>query len=93
MAGRRGLQHCEGERRPRAFAEPHAEIKNRPLADSLDEPAMTRLGRDMSDHAMVECMWVGEGSGATLALAVLKAAAACHYGMATFAEAGVSGPG
>jgi nicotinate-nucleotide--dimethylbenzimidazole phosphoribosyltransferase len=37
-------------------------------------------------------MRLGEGSGATLALAVLKAAVACHNGMATFAEAGVSGP-
>ena len=37
-------------------------------------------------------MRLGEGSGATLALALLRAAAACHAGMATFAEAGVSGP-
>ena len=37
-------------------------------------------------------MRLGEGSGATLALAVLKAAVACHNGMATFADAGVSGP-
>ncbi|SLN40533.1 nicotinate-nucleotide--dimethylbenzimidazole phosphoribosyltransferase [Roseisalinus antarcticus] len=33
---------------------------------------------------------LGEGSGAATALAVLKAAVACHSGMATFAEAGVS---
>jgi len=33
---------------------------------------------------------LGEGSGAALALGVLKAAVACHSGMATFAEAGVS---
>ncbi len=38
-------------------------------------------------------MRLGEASGATLALGVLKAAAACHTGMATFAEAGVSGAG
>jgi nicotinate-nucleotide--dimethylbenzimidazole phosphoribosyltransferase len=37
-------------------------------------------------------MRLGEASGATLALGVLKAAAACHAGMATFADAGVSGP-
>ena len=37
-------------------------------------------------------MRLGEASGATLALFLLKAAAACHAGMATFAEAGVSGP-
>ncbi len=37
-------------------------------------------------------MRLGEASGAALALSILKAAAACHNGMATFAEAGVSGP-
>jgi nicotinate-nucleotide--dimethylbenzimidazole phosphoribosyltransferase len=36
-------------------------------------------------------MRLGEASGATLAVAILKAAVACHGGMATFAEAGVSG--
>ena len=34
---------------------------------------------------------LGEGSGAALALGVVKGALACHSGMATFAEAGVSG--
>ncbi|MBU2935407.1 MULTISPECIES: nicotinate-nucleotide--dimethylbenzimidazole phosphoribosyltransferase [Pacificibacter] len=33
---------------------------------------------------------LGEGSGAALALPLVKAAVACHSGMATFAEAGVS---
>jgi|TARA_R110002049_G_scaffold140930_9_gene302433 nicotinate-nucleotide--dimethylbenzimidazole phosphoribosyltransferase len=33
---------------------------------------------------------LGEASGAALAIAVLKGALACHAGMATFAEAGVS---
>lgn len=33
---------------------------------------------------------LGEGSGGAAALGVLKAAIACHSGMATFAEAGVS---
>lgn len=36
-------------------------------------------------------MRLGEGSGATLALGILRAALECHNGMATFAEAGVSG--
>lgn len=35
-------------------------------------------------------MRLGEGSGAALAVGILKAALACHSGMATFAEAGVS---
>ena len=33
---------------------------------------------------------LGEGSGAALALGVVQAAVACHSGMATFSEAGVS---
>ena len=33
---------------------------------------------------------LGEGSGAGLAIGILKTALACHAGMATFAEAGVS---
>lgn len=37
-------------------------------------------------------MRLGEASGAVLAVAVVKAAVCCHRGMATFAEAGVSGP-
>jgi nicotinate-nucleotide--dimethylbenzimidazole phosphoribosyltransferase len=36
-------------------------------------------------------MRLGEASGATLAIAIVKAAVACHTDMATFAEAGVSG--
>lgn len=35
-------------------------------------------------------MRLGEGTGAALAAGLVKAAAACHSGMATFAEAGVS---
>ena len=35
---------------------------------------------------------LGEAAGAALALAPLRAALACHKGMASFAEAGVSGP-
>ena len=35
-------------------------------------------------------MRLGEGSGAALAVGVIKAALACHTGMATFGQAGVS---
>ena len=38
-------------------------------------------------------MRLGEGTGAALAAGLVKAAAACHSGMATFAMAGVSGEG
>lgn len=34
---------------------------------------------------------LGEGSGAALAIGIVQAAANCHSGMATFAEAGVAG--
>ncbi len=36
-------------------------------------------------------MRLGEGSGAALAIGLLKGALACHRDMATFAQAGVSG--
>ena len=58
-----------------------AEPGHRRLLDRLGKKPLLDLG-----------MRLGEASGATLALGVLKAAAACHAGMATFAEAGVSGP-
>ncbi|MBR0874135.1 nicotinate-nucleotide--dimethylbenzimidazole phosphoribosyltransferase [Bradyrhizobium tropiciagri] len=38
-------------------------------------------------------MRLGEASGAGIAILLLRAALACHGGMATFAEAGVSGAG
>ena len=48
---------------------------------------LDRLGRDaLFDLAMR----LGEGSGAALAINIIKAAVACHADMATFAEAGVS---
>ncbi|MGH9808941.1 MAG: nicotinate-nucleotide--dimethylbenzimidazole phosphoribosyltransferase, partial [Terriglobia bacterium] len=36
-------------------------------------------------------MRLGEASGAAVAIMVVRAAVACHIGMATFSEAGVSG--
>jgi nicotinate-nucleotide--dimethylbenzimidazole phosphoribosyltransferase len=38
-------------------------------------------------------MRLGEASGAAVAILLMRAALACHAGMATFAEAGVSGAG
>ena len=37
------------------------------------------------------CLRLGEASGAAVAISVMKSALACHVGMATFAEAGISG--
>jgi nicotinate-nucleotide--dimethylbenzimidazole phosphoribosyltransferase len=57
------------------------------------EPGHRRLLEEIGQRPLLDLgMRLGEASGATLAIAVLKAAVACHNGMATFAEAGVSGP-
>ncbi|MDQ0394323.1 nicotinate-nucleotide--dimethylbenzimidazole phosphoribosyltransferase [Labrys monachus] len=52
----------------------HADVLRR-----LGKPPLLDLG-----------MRLGEGSGAALAVALIKAALACHTGMATFAQAGVT---
>ena len=57
-----------------------AEPGHRRLLGKIGKPALLDLG-----------MRLGEASGATLAIGLIKAAVACHTGMATFAEAGVSG--
>ncbi|MEQ9607716.1 MAG: nicotinate-nucleotide--dimethylbenzimidazole phosphoribosyltransferase [Kiloniellaceae bacterium] len=58
------------------------------------EPGHKRLLARLGKRAVVDLgMRLGEASGAMIAVLLLKAAAACHNGMATFAEAGVSGPG
>jgi nicotinate-nucleotide--dimethylbenzimidazole phosphoribosyltransferase len=36
-------------------------------------------------------MRLGEGTGAALAAGIVKSAAQCHSGMATFSQAGVAG--
>ena len=50
-----------------------------PLLAALGKEPLLQLG-----------MRLGEASGAALAISVLKGAMACHAGMATFAQAGVS---
>ncbi len=55
------------------------------------EPGHLRLLEKIGKRPLLEMnMRLGEASGAALAVGLLKAAAACHTGMATFAEAGVS---
>ena len=56
-----------------------AEGAHAALLDQLGKTPLLSLG-----------LRLGEGSGAALAIGVLKGAIACHSGMATFAEAGVS---
>ena len=55
------------------------------------EPGHTRLLQALGKEPLFEFgMRLGEGSGAALAIPVIKGALACHVGMATFQEAGVS---
>ncbi len=56
-----------------------AEAGHARLLTALGKPPLLSLG-----------LRLGEGSGAALAIGIIKAAAACHSGMATFGEAGVS---
>ena len=59
-----------------------AEAGHGRLAEALGLPPLLDLG-----------MRLGEASGAALAVPLLRAALACHAGMATFGEAGVSEAG
>jgi nicotinate-nucleotide--dimethylbenzimidazole phosphoribosyltransferase len=56
-----------------------AEAAHRALLEELKLKPLLDLG-----------MRLGEGSGAALAVSILRVALACHTGMATFAEAGVA---
>lgn len=57
------------------------------------EPGHKRLLARIGKRPLVDLgMRLGEASGAMIAVLLLKAAVACHSGMATFEEAGVSGP-
>jgi nicotinate-nucleotide--dimethylbenzimidazole phosphoribosyltransferase len=57
------------------------------------EPGHRLLLERLGKHPLLDLgMCLGEATGATLALSVLKVATACHADMATFAEAGISGP-
>lgn len=57
------------------------------------EPGHRLLLERIGQRALLDFdMRLGEASGAALAILVLRAAVACHNGMATFAEAQISGP-
>ena len=69
-------------------------------ATALDHAVAGHRGAEAAHAALVERLGktpilslglrLGEGTGGALAINILKAAVACHSGMATFAEAGVS---
>jgi nicotinate-nucleotide--dimethylbenzimidazole phosphoribosyltransferase len=55
------------------------------------EPGHGRLLEQMNKRALLDLgMRLGEASGAALAIQIVRAAVACHTGMATFADAAVS---
>ncbi|MCR9147499.1 MAG: nicotinate-nucleotide--dimethylbenzimidazole phosphoribosyltransferase [Rhodobacteraceae bacterium] len=56
-------------------------------AEAAHAPLLEKMGKT---PILSLNMRLGEGSGAAVAVPVLKAALACHSGMATFAEAGVA---
>jgi nicotinate-nucleotide--dimethylbenzimidazole phosphoribosyltransferase len=61
------------------------------VAHRSAEPGHTRLLEAIGQRPLLDFgMRLGEGSAAALAVPLLKAAAACHNGMATFTQAGVS---
>jgi nicotinate-nucleotide--dimethylbenzimidazole phosphoribosyltransferase len=73
------------------FALDHHALDHCQVAHRSAEPGHTRLLQKIGKEPLLDLgMRLGEGSGATLAIGLVKAAIACHRGMATFAEAGVS---
>lgn len=74
-----------------------ARLPGDPLAHCIVSHASTEPGQrllltHLGKQAVLDLgMRLGEGSGAAVALGVLRAALEAHNGMATFAEAGVSG--
>jgi nicotinate-nucleotide--dimethylbenzimidazole phosphoribosyltransferase len=74
------------------FAAENGALDHCQIAHVSAEPGHRRLIQRLGKPALLDLgMRLGEGTGATLAVSLLKAAVACHGGMATFAEAGVSG--
>lgn len=62
------------------------------LAHASAEPGHRTLYEHLGLRPLLDLgLRLGEGSGAVTAVPLLRAAAACHAGMATFADAGVSG--
>jgi nicotinate-nucleotide--dimethylbenzimidazole phosphoribosyltransferase len=64
------------------------------VAHCSAEPGHRRLLEKIAKKPLLDFgMRLGEASGAALSIPILRAAALCHTGMATFAEAGVSDKG
>jgi nicotinate-nucleotide--dimethylbenzimidazole phosphoribosyltransferase len=71
--------------------DPHA-LDHCLVAHCSAEPGHRRLASVLGKVPLLDFgMRLGEASGAALAIPLVRAAVACHSGMASFAEAGVSG--
>ncbi|KAJ55192.1 nicotinate-nucleotide--dimethylbenzimidazole phosphoribosyltransferase [Actibacterium mucosum KCTC 23349] len=82
---------CTAAAAPLHMADP-ALLDHCLVAHQSAEPGHAMLLKAMGKTPILQFdMRLGEGSGAALALSVLRAALECHNGMATFAEAGVAG--
>lgn len=74
------------------FATDPALLDHCVIGHASREPGHVRLCESLGKTPILSLdMALGEGSGAALALSILRGALACHNGMATFAEAGVAG--
>ena len=61
------------------------------IAHCSAEPGHRRLAQALGQNPLLDLgLRLGEGSGAALAVPLLRAALACHLGMHTFAEAGIA---
>lgn len=81
---------CTGAVAPLFEADP-ALLAHCLVGHASREPGHARLCAAMGKAPILSLdMALGEGSGAALALTILRGALACHNGMATFAEAGVA---
>lgn len=76
---------------PLAIVNAHA-LDHCMVAHCSAEPGHRHLLERLALRPLLDLdMRLGEASGAALAVGILKGAVACHTGMATFGEAGVSG--
>ncbi|NHN87255.1 nicotinate-nucleotide--dimethylbenzimidazole phosphoribosyltransferase [Acetobacter conturbans] len=67
-------------------------LKHCRVAHCSAEPGHARLSQRLGQKPLLDFgLRLGEGSGAALAVPLLRAALACHLGMHTFAEAGIGG--
>ncbi|MXQ09043.1 nicotinate-nucleotide--dimethylbenzimidazole phosphoribosyltransferase [Alphaproteobacteria bacterium GH1-50] len=81
---------CTAAISPLAAADP-ALLDHCLVAHKSAEPGHIRLCERLDKAPILDLgMALGEGTGAALALMVLRGALACHNGMATFEEAGIA---